>query len=134
KSIMLASGPLYDFVRRKTPVSTQLLSPFMANFGLVNNRIPIEHRVQAVIEEFAGGFLLRPTGAAFFIDRSQNHVRVSCAVGVTSDDVSSVLADLKPQVEPHGSLGHAPQYGLQRLLGAVPHVFGVVIRMDSAEF
>ena len=37
-------------------------------------------------------------------------------------------------MESHGSFGHAPQHGLKRFLGAVPHIFGVVMGMDSAEF
>jgi hypothetical protein len=94
----------------------------------------MEHRDQPVIQEFAGGFLLRPSGAALFVDRSENDIRVAGAVRISPDDVSGILPDFEPQMETHGSFGHASQHGLQRLLGAVPHLLGVVIGVDSAEF
>ena len=49
------------------------------------------------------------------------------------DHVSGVLADFKPQLKPHGSFGHASHHGLKRFLCAVPLVFGVIVRVDSAE-
>ena len=50
------------------------------------------------------------------------------------DGVSRVLTDLKSDVQPNGSLRQAPQHGLKGLLRAVPHVFRMVVRVDTAEF
>src|SRR6185295_20178603 len=112
---MLAAGALHAFSGGKAPGSAQLLFPFTAWLGLVNHGIPIEHRVQTVIEEFAGGFLLGPSGATLLIDRRENQIRVAGAVRISPDDVSGILPDFKSQMEPHGSFRHRSQHGLKRL-------------------
>src|SRR5262249_18816824 len=72
--IVLAARPLYAFSRGKAPGSAQPLFPFMAGLRLINNGIPIEHRVQLVIEKFAGGFFFFPSTATLFVDRSENYI------------------------------------------------------------
>src|SRR2546425_7314283 len=131
---MLGAAPLDAFSGGEAPGPTQFLFPFMAGIGLMNERIPIEHRMYAVIEEFARCFILRPSGATLLIDGRENDIRAAARVRISPDDISGILADLEPQMEPHGSFRHASQDGFKRLLGAVPHLFGVVIRVDSAEF
>ena len=134
QTIVLAARALDAFVRRETERAPHFLLPFTAGFRPVNDRIPMEDRVQPIIEEFAGGFFLEPSGAALCVDRRQNRIRISGAVRISPDDISRVLADFESQMEPHGSFGHAPQHRLKRFLVAIPHIFGVVMGMDSAEF
>src|SRR2546426_4093934 len=100
-AVMLAASPPQAFVGRKTPASAHLVLPFVAEFGMVNDRVPIKHRVWTVIVEFAGCFFRRPSRAALLVDRSENYIRVSCTSRILPDDVARVLANFESQLEPH---------------------------------
>src|SRR5947209_1639121 len=104
---MLRAAPLDAFSAGEAPASAQFLFPFTAGIGLMNERIPREHRVQPIIEEFASRFLLRPSGATLLIDGCENNIRTAGRVRIPPDDVSGILPDLESQVEPHGSFRHA---------------------------
>src|SRR3989442_8651885 len=100
---MLGATPLEASSSRQAPGSAQFLFPFMAGIGLINERIPREHRIQPIIEEFASRFLLRPSGATLFVDGCENDIRTAGRVRIPPDDVSGILPDLESQMEPHGS-------------------------------
>ena len=61
-------GEQIVIARGKTPVSAKLLFPLMSGLRPVNHGIPIKHRVQTVIEEFAIGLFVCPPNGALFID------------------------------------------------------------------
>ena len=134
QTIVLAARALDAFVRRETERAPHFLLPFTAGFRPVNDGLPMEDRVQPIIEEFAGGFLFGPAGRSFPIDRSQNGVRATAPVCIPPDDASSVLADFISQMESHRSLRHASQRRLEGLLRAIPHLLGVILRMQATEF
>src|SRR5438132_12895435 len=99
---MLRAAPLDAFSGGEAPGSAQFLFPFMAGIRLMNESIPIEHRVQPVIEEFARCFLLRPSRATLLVDGCENDIRIAGRVRISLDDISGILPDLEPQMEPHG--------------------------------
>src|SRR5262249_56665875 len=98
----------------------------------MNDRIPIEHREQSVIEEFAGGLLFCPSTATILVYRSENRIRVAGTVHISADHVSSILAGLKTQMEPHRSFRNAAQGCLKGLLRAGAPILRVGVRVNFA--
>ena len=97
-AVMLGASPPHAFTGRKTPASPYLLLPLVPGFGMVNDRIPIKHRVWTVIVEFAGRFFRRPSRATLFVDRSENYIRVSCTTRILPDDITRILANFESQL------------------------------------
>ena len=134
KPVVLTARALYAFFRGQSKGMAQSLLPLAARLALVNDRIPVEDRVEPVIEEFPSGFLLRPSGAMLCVNRSQNCVRAAGAVRISRDNTSRILSDFESQMKTHRAFRHASQHGLKRFLGTIPHILSVVIRVDTAEF